>query len=286
MVNQSRQRRRRGGSREIVARCSITLPVVVALGVSWLARSSGGVSESDAGSATVASAFPLATGFSTQHQHRTLTREPREAQVKKLRIRRSEPESVPGDEGNLQGLSEVTVAKSSVRYEGVSFTKGHREWNYLSKGVRQLIDSAGVTLDRWEQIVVHSSSTVLGDADALGYYHRTVKGLPDGLAYHFVIGNGSYSGDGEVEVGTRWLDQLDGAAAAVSGEIEICLVGDFDAHPVSRPQLDALDELIDYVRAKVGDVGITTHARSEGGAAASCPGRYFPADLVTARGDS
>ena len=38
-------------------------------------------------------------------------------------------------------------------------------------------------------------------------FHRQ-RGMQNGLAHHFVIGNGIDSGDGEIEVGPRWSKQL------------------------------------------------------------------------------
>ncbi|CAN5129526.1 hypothetical protein BH23VER1_BH23VER1_25420 [soil metagenome] len=267
----------------------------MAVGLAWLARGAGDGSDAgEVAAATVASPFPLATGYHGMPDRRALTREPREAAVGKLRLRK--PDGTGGgaaeaDDGESSGLRSVTVAKSSVRYDGVSFTKPRREWEFLTRAVRRSIDAAAADPGRWDKVVVHNSSTRLGDASAFDYYHRTVKGMADGLAYHFVIGNGTYSGDGQIEVGDRWVRQLDGGGGGPgggpddhsAGGIEVCLVGDFDATRVNHRQLEALDELVDYLRAKVGDVEVTTHARTEGGTAAGCPGRYFPADLVSAR---
>ena len=46
--------------------------------------------------------------------------------------------------------------------------------------------------------------------------------------YHFVIGNGTDSQDGEIEVGWRWRRQIE---VERSGDIQICLVGDFNRQP-------------------------------------------------------
>lgn len=110
--------------------------------------------------------------------------------------------------------------------------------------------------------------------------------MRDGLAYHFVIGNGTYSAEGEIEVGHRWSQQLDGghlqSAAQDEEAIGICLVGDFDKNPVSKAQLEALDELVDYLQAKVGTVELTTHKQINI-RPTSCPGRLFPEYVLQAR---
>ena len=52
-------------------------------------------------------------------------------------------------------------------------------------------------------------------------------------------------------------------------------MGDFDREMVPNEQLEALDELIDYLEAKVGVLQLTTHRQLER-RPTSCPGRYFP----------
>jgi hypothetical protein len=127
--------------------------------------------------------------------------------------------------------------------------------------------------------VIHNSSTARGSASVFDRYHREVKRMPNGLAYHFVIGNGSYTDNGQIEVGMRWMRQLDGGHLKSSSQnamaIGICLVGDFNSERVKKQQLKAMDELIAYLRAKVGKVEVTTHKRINI-RPTSCPGRYFP----------
>src|SRR5262252_9271048 len=59
----------------------------------------------------------------------------------------------------------------------------------------------------FRSIVLHHSATHGGSATAFERNHRPRLG---GLAYHFVIGNGSGTADGEVETGYRWRDQIPG----------------------------------------------------------------------------
>ena len=167
--------------------------------------------------------------------------------------------------------------------------KVRRSWRFLHRAVRREIDRGAPSHGRWQMIVVHGSSTKRGSANAFDYYHRNVKGMRDGLAYHFVIGNGSASGDGEIEVGGRWSSQTDGghllSAAQNEVSIGICLVGDFNRERVSANQLEALDELLDYLKAKVGDVEVTTHSEvtgAESGHESECPGKYFPGPFAPA----
>src|ERR1019366_878150 len=61
----------------------------------------------------------------------------------------------------------------------------------------------------WRWIVVHHSDTTTGGAAAFDKMHRA-KGW-DELGYDFVIGNGSDTSDGQIEVGSRWTKQKIGA---------------------------------------------------------------------------
>src|ERR1700759_4757278 len=85
----------------------------------------------------------------------------------------------------------------------------------------------------WQAIVIHHSATPAGGAARFDREHRE-KGW-DELGYDFVIGNGTDTGDGQVEVGSRWTKQKIGAHAKTPDNwynehaIGICLVGDFES---------------------------------------------------------
>jgi hypothetical protein len=157
-------------------------------------------------------------------------------------------------------------------------------WHYLTREVRRQIESACPEPGRWDAVVLHGSTTARGGAAALAHYHRRVWGLADGLAYHFVIGNGSLSGDGEIEVGERWLKQVSsgerGPAGAVSpSAISICLIGDFNEAPATPGQIAALDELVDFLEAKSGELAVGVH-RPDAQRTNGCPGRHFPEGIA------
>src|SRR5947208_1647861 len=63
----------------------------------------------------------------------------------------------------------------------------------------------------WQAIVIHHSATPAGGAARFDREHRE-KGW-DELGYDFVIGNGTDTADGLVEVGSRWTKQKIGAHA-------------------------------------------------------------------------
>ena len=130
------------------------------------------------------------------------------------------------------------------------------QYKYLTPAVRRAIDNAHVASHRWRYIVVHNSGTTQGNAKAFDYYHRHVRKMPNGLAYHFVIGNGTSSGNGAIEIGPRWSGQINGGHVHSdylnSIALGICLVGDYNRDKPTKQQLEALDELIRFLRNRVG----------------------------------
>ena len=91
----------------------------------------------------------------------------------------------------------------------------------------------------WRYIVLHHSASASGNYDQIDAEHRKILGI-DGCGYHFVIGNGTGSRDGQIEVSQRWNNQKQGAHTrnarthdADEYGIGICLVGDFDQQPPS-----------------------------------------------------
>lgn len=132
-------------------------------------------------------------------------------------------------------------------------------YRYLTASVRAQIDRAPVARGRWQYIVVHNSGTRQGNAAAFDYYHRHFRRMQNGLAYHFVIGNGTSTGNGQIEVGDRWRRQINGGHVHSDYlnniALGICLVGDFNRDQPTRAQLDCCEELIRYLRQRCGKVG-------------------------------
>lgn len=164
---------------------------------------------------------------------------------------------------------------------------GHAaHYKYLTRAVRDAIDKAPVARHRWRYIVVHNSGTRQGNAKAFDYYHLHVRKMPNGLAYHFVIGNGTSSGNGAVEIGGRWTRQINGGHVHSDFlnniALGICLVGDFNHDKPTPQQLEALDELIRYLRSRVGKTDhklATIKAHKDINPPqwpTDCPGENFP----------
>ncbi|HZL38140.1 MAG TPA: peptidoglycan recognition family protein [Tepidisphaeraceae bacterium] len=135
----------------------------------------------------------------------------------------------------------------------------------------------------WKWIVIHHSATPTGGAVAFDRMHRA-KGW-DELGYHFVIGNGTDTHDGRVEVGSRWPKQKWGAHAKTPSEqfnrdgIGICLVGNFDVtHPTSA-QIKSLTKLVSYLMYTyhIPADHVLGHRDTK---STDCPGRYMNVALV------
>lgn len=124
----------------------------------------------------------------------------------------------------------------------------------------------------WRTITIHHSATLQGGARVFDRDHRRRK--MGGLFYHFVIGNGSYTPDGYLEVGGRWKKQV---KANRPNDIQICLVGDFNQHQVSSAQFNALANLVSVLQEQyhIPSSAIRRHEDVKG-RATECPGRNFP----------
>jgi LysM repeat protein len=134
---------------------------------------------------------------------------------------------------------------------------------------------------RWKYVVGHHSAINRGNARIYDRFHRERMRMVHGLAYHFVIGNGVDSGDGHIEIGPRWLQQLHGGHVKRQDVNEcgigICLVGNFEQSRPTRRQLEAFTELVHYLRDDVAarPPKFSVH-REIDRSHTLCPGRHFP----------
>lgn len=197
----------------------------------------------------------------------------------------------PGD--TLSGIAiryGVTVAKiksdNTLRSDVIRIGQklaiapsNHRDSDYIA-GARAVTARINVRPDNWKRIVVHHSGIKYGNAAKYDAAHRR-RGMQNGLAYHFLIGNGIDSGDGEIEIGPRWHKQLLGGHVKNYRinltAIGICLVGNFEKTHPSRRQLEAFTQLMDWLR---GEILPSAHRfaghRELKGEHTICPGRNFP----------
>ena len=139
--------------------------------------------------------------------------------------------------------------------------------------------------NRWTDIVIHHSATSSGSARVFDDYHRNVRNW-DELGYHFVIGNGTHSGDGQIEVGSRWTKQKHGAHCKTLDNyyndhgIGICLVGDFNKTYPTQAQLAGLNKLLAFLTQECGI--LPSRINTHGGVThkTECPGRHFSLAVV------
>jgi len=135
----------------------------------------------------------------------------------------------------------------------------------------------------WRYIVIHHSDTPDGNAAKFDAAHKA-KGW-DELGYHFVVGNGTMSGDGQVEVGPRWPKQKWGAHAKTPDNryndygIGICLVGNFDNTRPTAAQMRSVAKLVAYLEKTyhISPSNIVGHRDTK---PTDCPGRNMSIDTV------
>lgn len=139
------------------------------------------------------------------------------------------------------------------------------------EGARHLVGLASKPAV-WRTITVHHSATRQGSAKAFDRDHR--RRHMGGLFYHFVIGNGTGTSDGAVEVGWRWRQQVKSNRLY---DINVCLVGDFSLQQVSQAQIESLVNLIHALRARYS-ISLESVRKHEDvkGRHTACPGKNFP----------
>jgi N-acetyl-anhydromuramyl-L-alanine amidase AmpD len=135
----------------------------------------------------------------------------------------------------------------------------------------------------FRSIILHHSATHGGSAAAFERNHRARLG---GLAYHFIVGNGSGSADGEVETGYRWRDQIPGPhtknAEVNNSSIAICLVGDLQTSSPTRKQMAALLDLLERLCRECRIPADRIRGHKEADPETLCPGRGLPIDSIRA----
>ena len=150
----------------------------------------------------------------------------------------------------------------------------------IPAGTLSLLKRTRVKTGKWERIVIHHSATPVDDAMNMDRVHKA-RGMKNGLAYHFVISNGSRKAyDGEIVMGNRWKNQLDGGHMKKlthnKTSIGICLIGNFELRSPTSKQMNALEGLCEYLmkRCKIKSSEVTTHKGLHPGHTV-CPGKFF-----------
>lgn len=127
-------------------------------------------------------------------------------------------------------------------------------------------------MNKPEYIIIHHSATDKGNAEVFRKAHMA-KGWRD-IGYHYVIGNGTYTGDGEIEEG-RGNDEVGAHAKGYNDKsIGICLVGNFEKYPPSQAQIKSLVKLLKSLlpEYKIPIADVIGHKEVNN---TLCPGIYF-----------
>ena len=188
------------------------------------------------------------------------------------------------------GLSSPTT---SSRNNSPRSSEGRLRQTSLSEQLRPYVNDADDLFsppkaDRpWKYIVLHHSANPTGGYDSIDREHRKRLGW-NGCGYHFVIGNGTETPDGQVEVAQRWTNQKHGVHCRDGKNpdvneygIGICLVGDFENAPPTSKQVAAGRALVAYLgdRYKIAADHTETHSHLAANPTA-CPGKMFPTQAI------
>jgi hypothetical protein len=147
---------------------------------------------------------------------------------------------------------------------------------------------------RWTAVVVHHSGTKNGNATIFDKWHREGNHW-EGVGYDFVIGNGTDSGDGQIEVTFRWRKQIAGAHCggtpgnwANKDGVGICLVGNFNRTVPTARQTQSLLKLIRFLQKRYGisKSRIYGHNSTPGARVTDCPGKKYSMARLKAMIDS
>ena len=164
---------------------------------------------------------------------------------------------------------------------------------------REWTPPGGIRRGLWKVIVVHHSANSVDTPESMDNYHRNVKHWSRGLGYHFVIGNGVKTSDGQIYVGPRWKSQCEGAhCKSDSGKyfgvwrprnyfnehgIGICLIGNFEKSSPTRKQIASLQRLISFLCAQTGISPYTVYGHGEVTHRTACPGKNLQRELAQVR---
>ena len=221
----------------------------------------------------------------------------------KLEIPGSAPRFVDYKIRNGESLSSI-AARHGVKAKEIAAFNGIRDFNKIRAGqvikipsktgeaarkysslpwsVRNALAKIPVKQSQWKTIVIHHSGTVADRAKNIDRFHREERNMENGIAYHFVIENGTRGTEnGDIYISERWKKQLHGGHMKLWAHnqiaIGICLIGNFEKSRPKAKQMEQLEVLINYLQEKAGIPGkaVTTHTLMHPNHTL-CPGKFFP----------
>jgi hypothetical protein len=148
---------------------------------------------------------------------------------------------------------------------------------------RPEVDPVFATLDDdsdWTSVVIHHLEQPAGNLESVDRDHRNA-GLR-GLGFHFLIGNGNGLGDGDIQIGYRWLNQTPAAKPASissgnwnSGVVSICLIGNGNRRPFTEQQMQQLSHLVQRLQQELSISANHVFLGRELGTKNNSPGEFF-----------
>lgn len=166
-----------------------------------------------------------------------------------------------------------------LKEQGFRFDPGELTEHRL-RHLAEPVADPGTPLIQVKGLVVHHSATASGSAGCFRVLHRGINRWND-IGYHFVIGNGTHSGNGIVEEGRRVPYRGAHARGANHYTLGICLVGNFNETKPALEQLEALGGLLRNLLSTWGleSSSVTLH-RLVKGSSTECPGRHLTLDEI------
>lgn len=136
----------------------------------------------------------------------------------------------------------------------------------------------------WRWIVVHHTGEDSGDLASLDERHRLDLGYEDGLAFHFLVGNGNGLALGAVAESDRWRRGIPGPHCTENPAISLAAVGVAAVGDTGARSLEpaSFSRLVDLVLSlmttlRIPPERVLLHREVEGGQA-DCPGARFDSE--------
>ncbi len=167
-----------------------------------------------------------------------------------------------------------------------------RRRTFLFSAAALAVSGAATSLywpERWKYIVIHHSAGSFGNIEFLQRVHRERQPYDpiDAIPYHYIIGNGNGMEMGEVASDWRQHHNIWGSHVSANNKdinfrgIGICLIGNFEEHPVPEPQYQSLLQLTRQliIRYSIELDNISGHGLTDA-EHTQCPGEHFPIDRL------
>ncbi len=121
------------------------------------------------------------------------------------------------------------------------------------------------SMERVDAIVIHHSATRGQTIRSIAEFHTATRGWPS-IAYHFAVG-----WDGKVYQLNDVERRTNHAQGFNSRSIGVCLIGDYEAHPVPPETVHSLIHLIEVLNSEYGPLRIVLHSETK---QTKCPGYW------------